>query len=72
MPLYDFRCSRCGDVFEVHASIKEKEAGLLPECPRCHSQETRQLISSVLMIRASGGAAPPFPACGPDDGPGCC
>lgn len=71
MPLYDYQCNQCGEIFEVRASIKEKAAGLLPECPRCHNKEIRQVISAVLMIRGSG-ASLSFPACGPDAGPGCC
>jgi len=72
MPLYDFRCDRCGEIFEVRASIKEKEAGLLPECPRCHNKQTRQVISTVVLARGGDGASLSFPACGPEAGPGCC
>jgi putative FmdB family regulatory protein len=72
MPFYDFRCAQCGSIFEIRASFKEKEAGLEPECPECHSHETRQEISSALVLRGSDGGAFSMPACGPSAGPGCC
>ena len=72
MPLYDYRCERCDEVFEVRASIKEKEAGLQPECPKCHSPKARQVITAGLVIRRSDGGGLAFPACDPNAGPGCC
>ena len=38
MPLYEYQCQACEEVFEVRASIKEKEAGLVLVCPKCGSQ----------------------------------
>ncbi len=72
MPLYDYHCQECDEVFEVWASIKEKEAGLKPQCPTCHSQKTRQVITAGLVIRGSDGGNLSFPACDPNAGPGCC
>lgn len=72
MPLYDYRCMQCEALFEVRASFKEKEAGLQPECPKCHSPETRQLLTAGLVIRGSDGRSAGAPACRPDLGPGCC
>jgi putative FmdB family regulatory protein len=72
MPYYDFECEKCDEVFEIRASIKEKQAGLQPECPKCHSTKTRQMITAGLVIRGSDGASLAFPACGPEAGPGCC
>ena len=37
MPVYDYQCQVCGNTFEVFATFKQKEAGLQPECPLCHS-----------------------------------
>jgi putative FmdB family regulatory protein len=70
MPFYDFLCKGCGAVFEVRATIKEKEAGLKLACPECGGHEVRQRLSRVQMI--SGGTDFPPPGCGPNAGPGCC
>lgn len=72
MPLYNFQCEQCSEVFEVRATFEEKEAGLEPECPKCHSQETRQLITAGLVLRGSHGVSFSLPACRPNAGPGCC
>ncbi len=69
MPLYDFRCQACGAVYEIRATIKQKENGLEPECPQCHARTARQVITAGLMVRgAAGGATGPASCCG---GPGC-
>lgn len=72
MPLYNYQCKQCFEVFEVRATFKEKEAGLEPECPNCHSQDTRQMITAGLVLRGSDGASLSLPGCGPNVGPGCC
>jgi putative FmdB family regulatory protein len=72
MPIYNFQCEQCLEVFEVRATFKEKELGLEPECPICHSQETRQMITAGLVLRGSDGASLSLPGCGPNAGPGCC
>jgi len=70
MPLYDYQCKDCGEVFEVRASIKEKEAGLTLVCPKCDSHEARQRLTTASMLH--GGKVFSPPACGPNAGPGCC
>jgi putative FmdB family regulatory protein len=70
MPFYEFECKDCGEVFEVCASIKEKEAGLALACPKCGSHEARHKLSAALMLHGSKEFSPP--TCGPNAGPGCC
>jgi len=72
MPYYDYRCTACGAVFEVRASINQKEAGLKVECPRCCAGEVRQVITAGLVIHSSSGDSRSLCGCGPNAGPGCC
>ncbi len=72
MPLYNFQCDECSEIFEVRATFKEKEAGLKPECPKCQSKETHQLITAGLVLHGSNGSTLSMPNCSPDAGPGCC
>lgn len=74
MPTYDYLCQDCGHIFEVFATFKQKEAGLQPECPQCHSEKTQQTFRSMMFVRSGdGGEAMPMPlGCGPAMGPGCC
>jgi putative FmdB family regulatory protein len=75
MPFYDFRCKECDHLFTVRASIKEKEAGLYPECPVCHQPETQQVITAGVLIGQAAGNGRRQPTgsfCNPLAGPGCC
>ncbi len=75
MPTYDYQCQECPHTFEVRATISQKTAGLKPECPECHSQDTRQAFRSVNFIghSSSGEPAPmPVSGCGPLCGLGSC
>jgi putative FmdB family regulatory protein len=35
MPLYDFKCNACSDVFEVWQTISNHEKPLSEPCPKC-------------------------------------
>lgn len=72
MPIYNFQCEQCNEILEVRATIKEKEAGLEPECPKCLGKETKQMITAGLVLRGNNGKSLTLPDCGPNAGPGCC
>ena len=72
MPIYSFQCDQCGTVFDVRASIQEKETGLKPRCPKCQVQDTRQVITVGLLVREGAKPAQSYAGCGPNAGPGCC
>ena len=70
MPLYEFRCKDCGEVFEVRATIKEKEVGLESVCQKCDSHEVCQMLTAASMLRGTNEFSPS--SCGLNTGPGCC
>ncbi len=72
MPYYAYRCEKCGETFDVRATFKEKEAGLEPECPKCHAREARQLVTAGLVLRGGNGGSFSLGGCDPGAGPGCC
>ena len=73
MPLYDYQCQDCQAVFEVRATFKEKEEGLKPECPQCQSKQTRQLLTSSLLLHVVADKTPQGNcACGTNGASGCC
>jgi putative FmdB family regulatory protein len=41
MPIYEYRCSECGNEFEALVLPQSAE----PECSSCHSRKLEQLIS---------------------------
>jgi len=76
MPTYDYGCIDCGEKFEVTATIKEKEKGLNPVCPKCGGKHAAQLFNNVFFVKSSGrnaNAAFQFSGgCGPNARTGCC
>ncbi len=74
MPLYDYQCRDCGQVFEVRATFKQKEQGLHPACPACESAKTQQVVSAPMVVRAGAGDRADLAqfACDPSAGRGCC
>ena len=43
MPIYEFKCGDCGEVFEVMGSYSEREKA--HSCPKCGSENVKQAIS---------------------------
>jgi putative FmdB family regulatory protein len=50
MPLYDFACSRCGEIFEARTGFDEPG----PPCPVCATPEPRRVISGFGTSRSPG------------------
>ncbi len=56
MPLYEFKCTDCGEEFEMMARFSE--ANHSPTCPTCLGLNTRKKISTIASRWNSlGGAA---------------
>lgn len=53
MPVYEYECEKCGNRFELIATLAEKEAGIAPECPKCGSQNCRQVFGRVNVITSA-------------------
>lgn len=47
--IYEFQCTKCNSIFEVRASLSEKEKGLEPHCPECSSGDTHQIVAAFAM-----------------------
>ncbi len=54
MPVYEFKCGDCGQVFEVMGKYEEREKP--HTCPGCGSEKVKQAISGPLYRR--GGVRP--------------
>ncbi len=70
MPLYEYQCEDCGEVFEVRATFQEKEAGLVLVCPKCGSHVARQKLTVPSMLHGGREFSPAV--CGPNAGSRCC
>jgi putative FmdB family regulatory protein len=44
MPVYEYKCSNCGKVFEITCHLSEREQ--LAVCPDCGSKQVAPVFSS--------------------------
>lgn len=53
MPIYEYKCSNCGNSFEILQSIKDKP---LKRCLKCGKDSLQKIISNVagLIFKGSG------------------
>jgi putative FmdB family regulatory protein len=52
MPLYEYRCQKCGKRFELLRRMQDADREL--ECPECRSDAVERLLSTF----ATGGCTP--------------
>lgn len=56
MPIYEFRCLECSNVFELLELTKGiNKKGM--KCPKCNSTEVERLLSRVSVVRSNDGKA---------------
>ncbi len=63
MPIYEYRCSECGDRVEVRVATAASEA----RCPKCGSLLNDRLISLPYIARSSHEPAQQRTCCGRED-----
>ncbi len=68
MPMYEYRCDKCGSRYEVLHIGPEKIEDVV--CPDCRSSEHHKLMSApnMSMTGSSGSSGDPAPSCNG----GCC
>ncbi len=54
MPLYEYRCSQCGEEFEK--MVRFSEADQEQVCPKCRSTDTKKKLSVVAATGAAQAA----------------
>jgi putative FmdB family regulatory protein len=55
MPMYDFACRDCGQVFEKKLKMSESSDAQI--CPTCGSGDTRRHLSSAFAMGGGGRSA---------------
>ena len=69
MPYYDYRCTRCGSVFEIRRSMSEQAEGGPVPCSECGATETERVFSPIAV--GTVGPAKTEPSQGASCGPSC-
>jgi putative FmdB family regulatory protein len=44
MPIFEFRCGKCGENFEVFFRSRDEKVAIL--CPKCGSKKAKRLMSA--------------------------
>ncbi|MCX6057870.1 MAG: zinc ribbon domain-containing protein [Chloroflexi bacterium] len=55
MPLYDYQCKECGEVFEL--MVRFSESNQTHVCPKCESKNTQRKLSVVASFTVSSSGA---------------
>ena len=53
MPIYEYRCEKCGHIFDAFQRIGEGNENL--NCPECETPRPSRLISAFASTGGSGG-----------------
>ncbi len=53
MPIYEFKCLKCNEFFELLVMNKDEEVAL--SCPKCSSEEFERVLSSTSFAMREGG-----------------
>jgi len=64
VPIYEYRCDTCDDVFELRRPVEESSAPAT--CPAGHVDARRVLSVFATIGRSPAASSAPVAACGPD------
>jgi putative FmdB family regulatory protein len=53
MPLYEFQCLTCHQMFEIRRSMTDNLSSV--ECPACHGDNVRRSFTPIAAFSGSGG-----------------
>ena len=54
MPIYEYKCEKCENRFEMRRSITDRDEDL--ECPKCGCKQVNKLYSSFGVSGSSSGS----------------
>ncbi|MBI3006175.1 MAG: zinc ribbon domain-containing protein [Ignavibacteriales bacterium] len=67
MPIFDYRCNKCGGLYDVFHKVREVQEDVL--CPSCGSHDYKKLMS-LTNVAVASTASKRANAC--DMGDACC
>ena len=61
MPIYEYRCQSCDQVFEAYRAMLDSDAEVV--CPNCGSKKAERVVSSFFgKTNAGGSCGPTYPS----------
>lgn len=55
MPIYEFKCLKCNEYFEILVTRSDDEAEMA--CPKCRSEDFERILSTASYAMGSGSAS---------------
>ena len=49
MPIYEFKCNDCGNLFDIIESLKEHDKHK-EKCPKCKSENIERVLSATSVV----------------------
>ncbi len=62
MPIYEYSCTKCKEVFSVFQSVNASEKDT--KCPKCNSNDVKKKVSSFSCCSFGGGSVSSFGSSG--------
>jgi len=59
MPLYEYQCTQCGEIFEIFHKIDENYKA---RCPECQAEARKILSASNFILKGSGFYVNDYPS----------
>ena len=59
MPIYEYQCQKCHNIFEVFHKIDE---GVNPACPKCMAEARRIISATNFILKGSGFYVNDYPS----------
>ena len=59
MPIYEYQCQKCHNIFEVFHKIEEE---VNPVCPKCLSEARRIISATNFILKGSGFYVNDYPS----------
>ena len=56
MPVYEYKCEKCGEEFELRRNISDNDADI--KCPKCETKGPKRVLSLFSTTSSGGGCAP--------------
>ena len=61
MPIYEYKCTECGNTFSRLRSIGASTDGT--RCPKCKNENVERLLSSFASTSTGSSTGGPVPSC---------
>jgi putative FmdB family regulatory protein len=56
MPIYEYVCTYCGEIFELLRRLSDEDINI--KCPKCGKTKVKRMISTFSTVSSTNGCVP--------------